>query len=112
VLVFTGLGGKHGSPDAISRDGRLVATLTAEERVLVYDTTRPTDFMLMMVSDVQNVGALAFASNGDLIASAANGLYRWHTDPAVAHADACSYGRMTPETWKQYFPGFDYRSPC
>ncbi|MFC0429714.1 WD40 repeat domain-containing protein [Kutzneria buriramensis] len=112
TLVFTAFGGQHGAPEAISHDGRLVAAVTVEGRVLVYDTTRQTDFMLMMVSDAQNVGALAFASNGDLIASAANGLYRWHTDSAVAHADACTYGQMTPETWKQYFPGFDYRSPC
>jgi hypothetical protein len=70
------------------------------------------DPVTVVQTGLRDVRALQFAPGGDLYAATGDGLSVWPTDATGILSRSCQFGRLQPWQWNNYFPGFDYRSPC
>jgi hypothetical protein len=61
---------------------------------------------------LRDVRALQFAAGGAVYAATGSGLSVWPTDASAIRFRACEFGHLQQREWDNYFPGFDYRSPC
>ena len=100
---------------AFSADGSLMAIVDrdgAVQIVRIGPGVHGVETVAVISTNQLEAQALGFAADGDLYMSTTTGLYVWPTNPDKIRVQECEVGKMLPESWNVYFPGFDYRTPC
>jgi WD40 repeat protein len=103
---------------AFSRDGRTLATSSADKKVQLWNVVDPSHpVKLATFTDHTNdVGQVLFGGDGHTLVSVGGNftvrLWDTNVDSVAARVCAMAYPRITASEWAAYFPGLDYQPPC